>query len=227
MKYLKKYKLFESVNEQEIHDLCRKYGIENYTINSDRSIDVDGGVDLNDHDLTKLPLRFNQVMGNFYCINNSLINLINSPKEVIGNFSFGNNNVSGFKGVPDIIKGNLGCYNNLITNLDGLVFKKFDRIYIQSNPIALVIGFPIYDVENRSYDINKIPDIHDLINKHWINSTNRDELIEYFVDMNIIQDTEKDKPKLIIPRLEAFYEEMELEMDINLEEVKKYYKIIE
>ena len=46
-------------------------------------------------------------------------------------------------------------------------------------------------------------------------------------DMNVIQDTEVDKPKLILPRLEAFHEDMNLEMNINLEEVKKYYRIIE
>ena len=37
MKYLKKYKLFESVNE-DIHDLCKKYGIRNYI---DIKMDID------------------------------------------------------------------------------------------------------------------------------------------------------------------------------------------
>ncbi len=34
-------KLFEQFkNEQEIHEICRKYYIENYIINSDGSIDI-------------------------------------------------------------------------------------------------------------------------------------------------------------------------------------------
>jgi hypothetical protein len=38
-------KLFEQFNnEQEIHDICKKYYIENYTINDDGSIDVDDNV---------------------------------------------------------------------------------------------------------------------------------------------------------------------------------------
>ena len=57
--------------------------------------------------------------------------------------------------------------------------------------------------------------------KDWIN---RYELIEYFIDMNLVQDG-NDKPKLIIPRLEAFHEEMNKKMNINFEEVKKYYEI--
>jgi len=39
MKYLKKYRLFE--NHDEIHKICKEYGIENYTINGDGSIDVE------------------------------------------------------------------------------------------------------------------------------------------------------------------------------------------
>ena len=50
-------KLFEQFNnEQEIHDICKKYNIENYTINSDGSIDVDGNVNLSKMNLTELPL---------------------------------------------------------------------------------------------------------------------------------------------------------------------------
>jgi len=40
---------------EEIHRICEEYGIKNYTINSDGSIDVDGGVDLSWRGLTKLP----------------------------------------------------------------------------------------------------------------------------------------------------------------------------
>ena len=43
MKYLK---LFEDWNtfEEYIDSICSKYGITNYTINSDGSIDVDGEI---------------------------------------------------------------------------------------------------------------------------------------------------------------------------------------
>ncbi len=32
------------MNIQKIHNICKKYDIENYSINSDGSIDVDGDV---------------------------------------------------------------------------------------------------------------------------------------------------------------------------------------
>ena len=45
-------KLFEQFsNEQKIHDICKKYNIKNYSINTDGSIDVDGNVDLSNQKL--------------------------------------------------------------------------------------------------------------------------------------------------------------------------------
>ena len=43
MKYLILFESFEDIDE-----ICRKYNIINYTINSDGTIDVDGNVDLSD-----------------------------------------------------------------------------------------------------------------------------------------------------------------------------------
>ena len=70
MKYLK---LFE--NFKDIDSICQKFGIKNYIINSDGSIDVDGNVDLTDKGLTKLPLKFRNVGGYFYCGYNQLTTL--------------------------------------------------------------------------------------------------------------------------------------------------------
>ena len=55
-----------------IHKICEKYGIKNYTINTDGSIDVDGNVHLWCRGLTELPLKFNHVSGYFNCYVNKL-----------------------------------------------------------------------------------------------------------------------------------------------------------
>ena len=52
--------------------ICDKYGIENWTLNSEGLVDVDGSVDLEDRYLIRLPLRFEWVSGAFYCDNNQL-----------------------------------------------------------------------------------------------------------------------------------------------------------
>jgi hypothetical protein len=263
MKYLKKYRLFESVNEEEIHDICKEFNIENYTINRDGTIDVNGSVNLPNKGLTKLPLKFNKVSGNFSCSYNQLTTLEGAPKSVSGDFYCRGNKLTSLKGAPksvggdfhcqynqlkkleatQSIGGNFNCFsneltslegapqsvggkfdcsknkltslegapqsvgvyfnfcNNQLTSLEGLEFKLFDKIYLKDNPVYLIV-------------------------KDWINNDNREELIEYFIDMNIIQEG-LEKPKLIMMRLEEFYDDMNLEMDIDFEEVKKHYKIIE
>jgi hypothetical protein len=79
MKYLK---LFE--NFDDIDSICRKYGINNYIINEDGSIDVNDDVYLDYKELIKLPLKFRNVTGHFYCQNNQLTSLEGSPKSVGG-----------------------------------------------------------------------------------------------------------------------------------------------
>ena len=52
MKYLKKFRIFES--KEEIEFLCQKYGIQNYTINDDGTVDVYGHVKLTSKGLNKI-----------------------------------------------------------------------------------------------------------------------------------------------------------------------------
>ena len=90
MKHIKPYKIFESnspnfpTTREEVIQVCEKYRIENYTINNDLTIDVDGGVYLGEKDLKHLPLRFNYVSGDFSCYENKLKTLEGSPQTVGG-----------------------------------------------------------------------------------------------------------------------------------------------
>ena len=97
--------------------ICKKYGITNYTINSDGSIDVDGNVYLSFNDLTELPLRFNKVTGNFNCGVNNLTSLKGSPKWVGGYFSCSYNRLPSLEFSPDYVGGWFDCrWNNLTNN---------------------------------------------------------------------------------------------------------------
>ena len=261
MKYLKKYKIFESMDEQKIHDLCKKYGIENYTINNEGSIDVNGSVYLEVKGLTKLPIRFRNVSesfmyGHFYCYNNNLTSLEGAPNRVGGDFVCNNNQLTSLEGAPTSVGGDFYCFNNKLTSLEGGGFYCSNNqltslegapsqvgggFYCHNNNLTSLKGVPnsvndfwcqnnkltnLEGLEWKSFDnidLRNNP-VYEVV-KDWINNKDRIELIEYFIDMNVIQQSE-DKPKLILPRLEAFHEEMELEMNIDFEEVKKYYEII-
>ena len=100
--------------------ICKKYDIENYTINQDESINVNGNVDLSmKKKLTKLPLKFNKVSGNFYCHSNQLTSLEGSPKEIGGNFYCSNNKLTSLEGGPKEVGRYFCCQYNQLTSLEG------------------------------------------------------------------------------------------------------------
>jgi len=126
MRHIKSYKIFESVSlkfpktRNGVVKACKKYNIENYTINDDLSIDVDGDVDLNDLKLMRLPLRFSYVSGSFSCNFNKLKSLEGCPQTVGGSFSCHGNGLESLEGGPQIISGGFYCFlNNLKTLVGG------------------------------------------------------------------------------------------------------------
>jgi hypothetical protein len=96
--------------------ICKKYGIENYTVNDDGSIDVNGDVNLSWYKLTELPLSFNKVTGDFYCSHNVLTSLKGSPKWVGGYFDCYNNQLTSLEFSPEYVGTNFYCYNNDLTD---------------------------------------------------------------------------------------------------------------
>jgi len=115
MIYLKEYNNYDN----EVAEICKKFGIENWSIR-DGLVDVDGDVDLWNKGLTKLPLKFGRVSGNFYCWNNGLTSLEGAPKEVGGNFNCGYNNLTTLEGAPKEVGGNFWCSYNKLTTLEGV-----------------------------------------------------------------------------------------------------------
>jgi len=153
MKYIK---LYESI--KDIHNICEEYGIRNYTINSDGSIDVNSGVSLYDIGLTKLPLKFNKVSGSFICGSNKLTTLEGSPKWVGFDFNCGSNKLTSLEGCPEYVGGDFYCTFNDIISFEGFP-KHVGEFYCQGNPIA--------EIWNLFLDKSKI---------------------EFFNDCDIIQD---------------------------------------
>ena len=96
--------------------ICKQYGIINYTVNDDESIDVNGDVDLSRYDLTELPLTFNRVTGNFKCGVNNLTTLKGSPRWVGGWFSCSNNQLTSLEFSPEYVGDDLFCSDNNLTD---------------------------------------------------------------------------------------------------------------
>jgi hypothetical protein len=144
---MKHIKLFESFSDfpntkEDIRRICRKYGINLFTINDDMSIDVDFDVYLSHKGLNKLPLKFNKVRGSFYCGDNKLTTLEGAPKEVGGCFWCQNNQLITLKESPKKVGGSFWCQKNQLITLEGSpeeVGKEFD---CSTNQLTTLKGSP-------------------------------------------------------------------------------------
>jgi hypothetical protein len=104
--------------KDRIDALCAKWRIENYTINQDGSIDVVGGVRLYNKAITKIPLRFGKISGDFDCSANRLTTLEGCPSVVGGTFDCGNNRLTSLEGCPTKVNGSFYCYANQLISLE-------------------------------------------------------------------------------------------------------------
>jgi hypothetical protein len=115
--------------------------IENYTINDDGTVDVDGDVNLTYEGLTEIPVKFGVVKGDFNVSSNNLLSLKNCPQVVTGQFACANNSqltslkwgpksatdyfcyacdLKSLEGAPNKVSGIFNCsYNANLTSLKG------------------------------------------------------------------------------------------------------------
>lgn len=110
------------MRKYKIHNICKKYEIKNYTINSDGSIDVHDSVYLNGRNLTEIPLQFNYVWGSFHCHNNKLTSLKGSPKRLLGQY--------------------FQCHHNQLTDLEYFpIVEDYTRSSVGMNPLKSISGY--------------------------------------------------------------------------------------
>ncbi len=236
MKILKKFKKY--FGNTEIDEICRKYKIVNYTINSDNSVDVDGDVNLCGKELESIPLNFNIVNGYFQCGRNRLTSLKGCPVRVGSwfscsyniltslqyspqyvendNFSCGNNRIESLQYCTELIRGNFYCYDNKLTSLEHhpTVYGKF---YCYNNQINTFEDFYYYK-EDVYFDGNPIYDIYELFNDMTLIELTRDYGFEYEGEIDLY-------------KLDIFLKETKYEYKGDLRkyfEGKKYkWKLIE
>lgn len=119
------YKVYyhNKIYKSLIDVLCKKYNIINYSLYKDGSINAHDNVDLSNLNLTKIPIKFNIVYGDFNCSFNKLTTLENAPKFVHGDFYCSVNELKSLEGAPEHVRRNFFCDNNFLKSFDG--FPKF------------------------------------------------------------------------------------------------------
>jgi hypothetical protein len=156
---IKNWNLFKESNldeESKIVELCKKYRIENYTINSDGSIDVGGDVDLSYFKISNIPLKFGIIIGNFDCSSNNLTSLKGCPEFVGKGFYCQGNKITSLEYLPKRIGGFIDCNHNKIWSFGGIPDNySHDEFYCYGNPIQ-----NIWKLFESSKDIEFFNDCH-------------------------------------------------------------------
>jgi len=231
MKYIKLYESFE-----DIDSICKKYNIENYTINSDGTVDVDGDVYLANKHLTKLPLKFGKVTGYFHFPENKLTTLVGSPQSVGSSFDCSYNNLKSLEFCPQSVGGDFYCSRNKLTSLEfspqsiggyfncgynelttleGCPKSVGGDFYCSKNKLNDLYGFPEFFDREVYYIDNSVTEILDLFNTYRLG-----KVIDLINEYGVIQ---KDGKLVILDRLEEVFHTLNMEIpEINLKNYEVY-----
>jgi len=232
-----RYPDFLKESNEDIDSICKRYGIENYTI-KDGLVHVDGDVHLTDRGLTKLPLKFGEVSGDFgcrvnhltslegapsrvgghfYCYHNQLTNLEGAPTRVGGDFECSYNYLINLEGAPEVVEKNFYCYNNKLTTLKGGSKVRGTVYWAYNNQLINFYGFP-EDGWEGSVDFSGNP-VYEILK--LFPDERQCEAIDWIVEFDVLYST-------VVPfmYLEAVFERMNLPVPEDKIYNLKNYEII-
>jgi hypothetical protein len=107
-------------NKSEVEEILSLFDVKNYKINTDLTVDVNGGVFITEvNELQSIPVQFGKVTGGFWCYGNKLTSLEGAPHTVGGDFSCHGNKLTSLEGGPQKVGGNFWCSDNQLTSLEG------------------------------------------------------------------------------------------------------------
>lgn len=220
-------------SKQEIDSICKKYGIKNYSINIDGSIDVDGDINLSYKELTKIPLKFGKVSGDFhcdgnlleslegcptsvgggfFCYENQLESLEGCPKSVGGDFFCSNNQLESLEGCPKSVGLDFYCHGNQLKNLEGCPKSVSRGFYCQNNQLTDFTGFIEFFEGRVNFIGNPVQEILDLFPEERQN-----KVIYWINEFEVIGGN-----KVSLGRLEEVFYRLKIDRDIEDIKFKNY-----
>lgn len=134
--------LLALTNKEEISRWLHRHGIKSYNILKDNSVRVHGDVRLAGklENLSKLPLRFHEVEGDFDISDNELTTLEGSPKRVGGDFLAFKNEIGSLKGGPIEVDKNFIVLRNNINSLEYAPVRVKEDFICSHNPVKSLVG---------------------------------------------------------------------------------------
>lgn len=134
---------------EEQHQFIIDIGLKpyDYSINEDGSLDVNKNLRIDTSDITKFPIKFRNINGDFLCNggssnNEGLTTLENGPVKVTGTFDCSKNQLKNLKYGPLEVGKNYNCTWNDIKNLKGVPKKINGYFRCGNNKLSTLNGGP-------------------------------------------------------------------------------------
>ncbi len=159
MKFIKSYKIFESI-DLELKKELKKSSITKYNLNEDGSIDCDQNVNFINRNITELPIIFNKVNGNFvvtYTL--SLLSLKNCPKYIGGYFDCSHNGLKSLEYGPEYVNADYFSYNNKLITLKGCVEEVYGDFDCANNKLTSLEFCPMQVEGDFDCSNNKLTEL--------------------------------------------------------------------
>ncbi len=134
------------MNKKEILLLFNQYKIEErlaeFIENDDKTmVNYYGDIHFDNLNIKEIPIQFNYVFGSFYCHNNQLQNLKNSPLHVENTFDCSYNKLKSLRYGPKTV-GDYICNNNVIESFFGISKKINGHFFCYENNLKNFNHFP-------------------------------------------------------------------------------------
>lgn len=212
------FKLFEDY--YHIHQQLKELDIENYTINKNGLVDVDGDVNLN-MQYKKINFKFGNVYGKFNCAASKLNSLYFCPSYVRGHFNCSRNNLTSLEGCPIEIGDEFYCDNNKLTTLIGGPKTVGGFYSCARNKISDFHGFPENFKETLFMEDNPAYELTWLIYPFTARYLNK--FIKFLNEYDVIR-----KGNVIIEQRleEAYYMTLKIELSEDNKKKIKNYKLV-
>jgi hypothetical protein len=182
--------------KEQIIDWLNHHKIENYVINQDLTVDVNGKVNLSHKNLKDFPIQFGLVKNEFDCSYNKLTSLFGAPHTVKSHFKCNNNKLKTLEFGPKIVSGYYECSENQLTSITHTPDTVHD-FYCGTNKLTKLTHFP--NVKGiADFSFNKISEL----NLSLIKVERVLTLVGIPLTTLSYQDIEKlDSPMIILPKL--------------------------
>ncbi len=132
MKYLKSYKIFESIII-DLENELGKYGISEFIVNENGTLDIQGSVSMHHFKFNEIPFNFNKITGSFNINGNNLILLKHCPKYIGSWFNCSKNKLTSLEYGPEYVGDTYICSHNKLITLNGCVQEIHNGKYIAAN----------------------------------------------------------------------------------------------